>query len=82
MDSKQLKQIADGLAALGKPRPPLGRTTAADTRNAKARLALMQRFEALVRSTSPADRHALALALKEMLAPYNMPGTQAALEGK
>jgi len=71
----QLKQIANGLAALGKP----GKD---DIAFATRRLALMECFERLVRSVSPADRHELAQALKEMLAPYNMPRTKVALEDK
>ena len=56
----RLRQVADGLAALGKP--------GKDNRQmAMRRLALMEQFERLVRAASAADRHAIAQTLKDML---------------
>lgn len=57
----ELKQISDGLAALGKPGHD-------DRAMARQRLALMERFERLVRSATPADRHEIAQTLRSMLA--------------
>ena len=56
----ELKSIADGLAAIGKP-PDVNR------RAAMARLALMERFERLVRSATRTERHNLAVTLRAML---------------
>lgn len=67
MDITQLKQIADGLRALGKPYTPKGRPTAADIRNAKERLRLMEQFEGLVSIATPSERHDLVTVLRDML---------------
>lgn len=63
----ELKNIADGLKALGKPVKLVGKPTAADVRNAKSRLALMERFEKLVYDATPAERRDLLATIKDML---------------
>lgn len=60
INTTQLKRIADGLHALGKPPD----TT---VRAAKTRLALMEEFTHLVEMATPAERHDLVQVLKEML---------------
>lgn len=61
IDTRELKRIADGLAAIGKP-PDTNRRTA------MLRLALMERFERLVRNATPTERHELVTTLRDMLA--------------
>jgi len=60
INTVELKRIADGLASLGKP----GKD---DIAFATRRLALMERFERLVRAASPVERHEIAQTLKAML---------------
>ncbi len=61
IDKVELKRIADGLLAIGKP------SKTESLGSAVERLALMVRFEKLVRAATPAERGSLVLTLKEML---------------
>jgi hypothetical protein len=62
LNTTELKAIADGLHALGRP----GHDT---LKMASARLDLMERFTVLLERATPAERHALAATLRSMLEP-------------